>query len=280
MTIQEAKTIHIIDYLQSSGHSPVMIKYGNAWFLSPFRTEKTPSFKIDINKNVWFDFGIGTGGSIIDLVMKVHNVDVSGALSMISSNDYPVTVKPQEYHSTDSNSGAIQIEKLQPLTHYGLLQYLRNRNVKYQFAKRYLQQAYYIVHEKRYFALAFANDKGGFELRSPIFKTGSSPKWFSTIAIEGSTEVSIFEGFMDFLSCCSYYNKFPSSTTIVLNSLSFLPRIETAIAEAKTVNLFLDNDEAGRAATKKIMDSYPNCRDWSSFLYPDHKDFNEFLMRR
>ena len=32
------------------------------WYHSPFRDEKTPSFKVDIHRNVWFDFGENLGG--------------------------------------------------------------------------------------------------------------------------------------------------------------------------------------------------------------------------
>ena len=37
------------------------------WYSAPYRTERTPSFKVDIAKNVWFDFGMGKGGDIFDL---------------------------------------------------------------------------------------------------------------------------------------------------------------------------------------------------------------------
>jgi len=43
------------------------------WYLSPFRQEKTPSFKINRHQNVWFDHGAGEGGTIIDLGVKLYN---------------------------------------------------------------------------------------------------------------------------------------------------------------------------------------------------------------
>jgi hypothetical protein len=44
------------------------------------------------------------------------------------------------------------------------------------------------------------------------------------------------------------------------------------------INLFLDNDTAGRTANQKIIRSYDKVTDWSKIIYPDHKDFNAFLM--
>lgn len=43
------------------------------FYLSPYRKEKTPSFKVDSVKNLWVDFGDGyTEGTIIDLVLKLN----------------------------------------------------------------------------------------------------------------------------------------------------------------------------------------------------------------
>jgi DNA primase len=57
-----------------------------------------------------------------------------------------------------------------------------------------------------------------------------------------------------------------------------LPRIETELQQANEVNLFLDNDPAGMAASQKIVSKCDQAKDWAPVIYPDHKDFNEFLM--
>ena len=36
-------------------------------YLSLLREERTPSFSVSYDKNLWHDFGTGEGGSIIDL---------------------------------------------------------------------------------------------------------------------------------------------------------------------------------------------------------------------
>ena len=279
MNIAEAKKTHLIDFLKINGHSPVRIKYGSAWFLSPTRTENTPSFKVDLDKNLWFDFGNGEGGDIIGLVMKMNNVDVREALNIIdkdslaplhSNSVFQDRKKPDE-------SGSIKITHLKTLNNPILIQYLVSRNISLNFAKTYLKEAYYTVHGGKYFALAFENDRGGYELRNPWFKSGSSPKYYTTLPGVCNSKTNVFEGFMDFLSCCTYYNRIPRARTIILNSLSFLPRTEFLLAEAKQVNLYLDNDQAGRTATQKIIGQCNLVVDWAPVIYPDHKDFNEFL---
>ena len=42
------------------------------WYKSPFRTEKEASFKVDLHKEVWYDFGLGKGGDIITLAGVIY----------------------------------------------------------------------------------------------------------------------------------------------------------------------------------------------------------------
>ncbi len=133
--------------------------------------------------------------------------------------------------------------------------------------------------QERTASLAFPNDKGGYELRNAFFKTGSSPKYFTTIPGKDETRVSIFEGFMDFLSCCSYYGRSPKSRTVILNSLSFLQRLEPTLGEFRSIHLYLDNDPAGREATRRLIDRFGQAKDLAQDLYPGCKDFNEFWIK-
>ena len=278
MNISEARKTHLMDYLNQNGHKPIKIQYGNAWFISPMRQEKTPSFKVHLSRNFWYDFGTGEGGNLIDLVMKLHHTSFTKTLEIIvgnscSSVDYTQAVLSDE-------SGKIKIDRIQTLNNPALIQYLKSRKISLPFAYKFLKEAFYTVHDRKYFALAFKNDKDGYELRNAFFKTGSSPKHFTTIPGVDNSIINVFEGFMDFLSCCSYYTKIPRFRTIVLNSLSFLPRIENELQQANEVNLFLDNDQAGVAASQKIFSKCDQVKDWAPVIYPDHKDFNEFLTKK
>jgi len=53
------------------------------WGLSCFTEEKTPSFSIDPDKNVWFDFSSGRGGNLVAFVMAHDNVSVNGAMQIL-----------------------------------------------------------------------------------------------------------------------------------------------------------------------------------------------------
>ena len=58
MNIQEAKQIKIADYLQSLGYSPVKQQGNCLWYKSPFRQETEASFKVNTDRNLWFDYGL------------------------------------------------------------------------------------------------------------------------------------------------------------------------------------------------------------------------------
>ena len=61
------REIPIADFLSTMGIQPTRQKGNTLWYSAPYRTERTPSFKVDTAKNVWFDFGTGKGGDIFDL---------------------------------------------------------------------------------------------------------------------------------------------------------------------------------------------------------------------
>ncbi len=54
MTIEEAKSIRIADYLHSLGYSPVKQQGINLWYKSPFREESEASFKVNTEREQWY----------------------------------------------------------------------------------------------------------------------------------------------------------------------------------------------------------------------------------
>ena len=83
MNIQEAKKIRLVDFLGGLGHHPVIQRGNSVWYKSPFRMEKEASFKIDLRKELWYDFGLGEGGSIIDLVMRMERCEAGKAIRLM-----------------------------------------------------------------------------------------------------------------------------------------------------------------------------------------------------
>ncbi|HOW25488.1 MAG TPA: toprim domain-containing protein [Bacteroidales bacterium] len=287
MQIEEAKSIKISDYLSSIGHSPVRCT-GNRelFYLSPLRNEKNPSFNVNDRKNLWYDHGLGIGGSILELVMHLHHTDWRGALEILEGNTCQplitnnLVMKNDPRLSADDagNEGNLKIISNKIIEDTRLKEYLFKRQIPYRIAVFFLSEVRYriISSDKTYYALAFKNDKGGYELRSRYFKGSTSPKYLSTVRGPDPEQINIFEGVFDFLTAACYFNSFPNNTSIILNSVSFAKKAVDIIAGYSKVNLYLDNDTAGKETVRFFQAHHPNAVDLSSHIYPDHKDFNEF----
>lgn len=52
--------------------------------LSPFTSEKTPSFMVSPEKQIWHDFSSGKGGNMFSFVMEMEGVDFKGALEILA----------------------------------------------------------------------------------------------------------------------------------------------------------------------------------------------------
>ncbi len=52
--------------------------------LSPFSSEKTPSFIVSPEKQIWHDFSSGKGGNMFSFVMEMEGLDFKGALELLA----------------------------------------------------------------------------------------------------------------------------------------------------------------------------------------------------
>jgi DNA primase len=285
MNCKLANEMNIAGFLMSKGINPKKTAGNSFWYCSPLRNEETPSFKVDRIKNVWYDFGTSTGGRLIDLVCKIYNIGVPGALLILSgaSVEKPIIPFSEKQPLSQYQESKVEITHMQPMQNMALVQYLKGRKIKPGLAGRYCKEAYYKTQasDKHYFSIAFENDHHGFELRNKYFKGSTSPKYITTIAGENSFAVNVFEGFMDFLSALSYYNiDRPACDTIVLNGVGFIEKFIVRMPCYNKINLYLDNDRAGNEAANRIMELRPDSVNRSQIIYPTCKDFNEFLVNQ
>ena len=279
MNTLQAKKIQIVSYLQENNISPQRVSKNNAFYKSPFRKENEASFKVDTNLNLWYDYGLGKGGNIIDLCMLIKKTDVKGALKELSA------VKNSDFSFFNSKkepgTPIIKINYIQDIQNKALIQYLETRKISLQLAKMYLKEAYYKVENKQYFALAFENDKGGFELRNKYFKGAASPKYYTTIKGKENKHLNIFEGVYDFLSALDFYKTDrPKNTSIILNSTANKNAVLNELSKYNSIFLFLDNDNTGTEAAKLFSENHKKAINRTKLLYPGHKDFNDFICNK
>ena len=73
------------DIISVVGEYIQLKRKGKGFFgLCPFHSEKTPSFHVDPVKQLYYCFGCGNGGSVIQFVMGVENLDYIEAVKFLA----------------------------------------------------------------------------------------------------------------------------------------------------------------------------------------------------
>lgn len=276
MNIDAIRQIPLGDFLNHLGYQPTGRDSKGLWFYAPYRSERKPSFHVNPNKNIWFDFGTGTGGDIFTLAGEM-----SGETDFLRQADF-IAVKMQlpvekPYKPTqfieESTFANLEISTLKAPA---LLKYLADRGIPNEIARQYCVQVDYEMKGKHYYAIGFRNNADGYELRNPFFKGSSPPKHITHIA-NGNPRCSVFEGFIDFLSAERLgFND--GTDTIVLNSVSNLGKAIEPLTDYPLILCYLDNDAAGRAAFARLQKEFGDKVMDKSALYPNHKDLNDYLV--
>ena len=306
MTIAQVKSIPITDWLSLLGHQKVFTRKGyEDWYRSPFRKEKTPSFKVDRELNSWTDFGLvrlyhdpgRIGGNILDFARHYRLTNnIREALKFLRElNNNKFTNFPQA--SSGYSKKAIlakrkkqedsrELIKVRSLQNIALLDYIAKRKIDTDIAKMYLQECYYRCKSrpgKTYFAVCMQNNGGAYELRSKYIKgIINGGKDVTTFKHDEHPYLNIFEGFMDFLSLLTIQKKKSlEGTTIVLHSTVMVKKAiwYAKNYESKKITAWLDNDEAGESAFEQLgaaLPAYTLLR--GNDLYRHHKDLNDYLM--
>ena len=270
------RAISIADFLNAMGIHPSKQRGKVLWYSAPYRMERRPSFKLDINRNVWFDFGIGKGGDIFDLAGEfIGSEDFLLRAAFIARNGaYPLPIieHPQRNEEKEPVFNDIWVRPLQDTR---LLGYLEERGINAHVAIPNCEEVRYRVRGKRYYAIGFRNMSEGLELRNRIFKGCIPPKDIS-LKRNGSDVCSVFEGFMDYLSAMQM--GIIASDWLVLNSVSNVEKAVRALHGYERIDCFLDNDEAGRRTFQRLHDCFGDKAIDRSSLYADHKDLNDYLL--
>ena len=73
----------IIETIQREGFAPIR-KGKSFWLSCPFHSEKTPSLKIDTDKQRFYCFGCGASGDSISFVQKLHGSNFKETLKQLN----------------------------------------------------------------------------------------------------------------------------------------------------------------------------------------------------
>ncbi|MDM1362508.1 toprim domain-containing protein [Myroides marinus] len=310
MTCNEAKKISLVSILDKIGAKKVKQNNHEVWYLSPFRNETTASFKIDLAKNIWFDHGEGFGGNVLDFIMRYHDCSLKEALQILDHGSFSFHQPTFQSDITDKEK-KYEIKAIKPLINTQLIDYIQSRCINLKIAKKYCVELHYSLKDKAYFGIAFLNDSDGYEVRNKYIKMclGTKvPSYFNN----NSSQIILFESWSDFLSFLTLYPRAEKRYDyLILNTVGTLNAILNDdtnnylykctngesdncinIHMDKSINNALykelkydiiiccfDNDDAGNKTTKKVQDAFPNRVKDGRYLYPNHKDLNDYIMK-
>ncbi len=77
--------------------------------LSPFSSEKSPSFMVSPEKQIWHDFSSGKGGNMFSFVMEMEGLDFRGALELLARK---AGIDLEQYRGSQAGSNAKLKERL------------------------------------------------------------------------------------------------------------------------------------------------------------------------
>lgn len=279
--IKEIKSIPLASFMSRLGHEPAARKGTRLWYKSPLRQEHTPSFKVDTTLNCWYDFGLGRGGNIIDLAAELYQSTDLRYLMRCIADSYPVPSVPTVSSSFAPRHSAPSMVRFEvvPLEHRALVAYLQERGIPAYIAKAKCKEVHYSANGRFYFAVAFENVSGGWELRNRYFKGCRGRKDISYLpwARDGpSTECAVFEGFIDYLSALAL-GIISGADAIILNSVVNVNKAVPFLRGYRTINCYLDNDNAGQSALAELTSIYGSTVIDRSTLYSEFNDLNEYF---
>jgi DNA primase len=159
LTCADAKKIDLVDFLASLGYHPQKVSHPDYWYLSPFRDEKTASFKVNRKLNVYYDHGTGMGGDLINFGTGFYNCSVShflhrlaGQVNRNTLSFHPLTpvskVGSQQADRDTFSAGEkkenryskIIIIDDRPIASKPLLEYLKKRCILMEIAERFCRE--------------------------------------------------------------------------------------------------------------------------------------------
>lgn len=291
--------VSLVDLLARLGHIPAYHSGGELFYKSMLREERSPSFCVNDSMDVWFDHGGPgrsgiKGGNIIDFGMAYwHPATFPEVIERISdvmaipeprkSLDYPQQKRPRQQAKRVAN---YRIETIKELgSHPAITRYLKSRGI-WNAAQGRVKEVYYAIDSgpkqgRQFFSAGWQNEVGAWELRNRIgnrdFKACLGRKAITFIPADPS-RLSIFEGFMDYLSWIAD-NPGAADTVIVLNSVNLINAAVDRARTYKRIDLYFDRDGAGEVALRTAQEALPHAIDRSD-TYRGYNDYNEMLMAR
>lgn len=296
--IEQAKQIDLLTYLQSFEPQELVHFSG-----STYTTRTHDSLKISNGKWMWWSRGIG-GKSALDYLIKVKDYSFIDAVEAIMGKGAVLSTTvvqakkdaPKKLLLPDKSASTDRI-----------FEYLYGRGIDYAIIERCVRDGI-IFESLPYHNLVFIGKDGAGELKYAAYRatnksrimgdcTGSDKHFSFRLADGKADSVHLFESAIDLLSyatlmkldCEDYRSENLVSLAGVYSPRGKIEDSKVPIAldgflkdnpQITKIILHLDNDKAGRLATKALQTILHNAYEVIDEPAPQGKDFNDFLCFR
>ena len=296
--IEQAKQIDLLTYLQSFEPQELVHFSG-----STYTTRTHDSLKISNGKWMWWSRGIG-GKSALDYLIKVKDYSFIDAVEAIMGKGavLPTTVvqakkdEPKKLLLPDKSASTDKI-----------FEYLYGRGIDYAIIEQCVREGI-IFESMPYHNLVFIGKDGAGEPKYAAYRatnksrimgdcTGSDKHFSFRLADGKADSAHLFESAIDLLSyatlmkldCEDYRSENLVSLAGVYSPRGRIEESKVPIAlggflkdnpQITKIILHLDNDKAGRLATKALQTILHNAYEVIDEPAPQGKDFNDFLCFR
>ena len=130
----------IVDVISQYVH---LTKKGSTYFgLCPFHNEKTGSFSVSPNKQMYYCFGCGAGGNVFTFMMQYENFTFGEAMETLAERAGVALPQqeftPEQKRASDKRQRLLEINKEAAKYFYTLLRNPRGKNALSYFRKREL----------------------------------------------------------------------------------------------------------------------------------------------
>lgn len=128
----------------------------------PFHQEKTPSFVVNPNKNIFKCFGCGKGGDAINFIMEHEKFSYPEALKFLA-NKYQIEIEETYTQTEENKAEQAQVDSLY---------------IALNFATKYFQQQLLETEDGRNIALSYCKERGMSDEVIQKFQIGYAPDSF------------------------------------------------------------------------------------------------------
>ncbi|MBR1842620.1 MAG: DNA primase [Oscillospiraceae bacterium] len=132
----------VSDYVQLNKRSG-----SNLFGLCPFHSEKTPSFSVSQDKQIYHCFGCGKGGGVVNFIMEIENLGFMDAVQFLArragmempEDDTPMELRNRRARMLELNRDAARFfyETLKTPKGREAVDYIKRRGISPEMAKRF-----------------------------------------------------------------------------------------------------------------------------------------------